>query len=214
MRRPICANAQHSRNVKFDDSPQDKKQKAATALFRDALHRQDFAGPISLRASKVLGPISRFQVVEILPHMKLVSRASRPGLTVGFLRILCNGRCTAQRFHTEGEGQTCRVGCPDDTDSLSHYNECSRLYNMFTSIWRQATALPQRSHHLHDWITQVFLRSLQDGIVVMGFSDAFVCAHHQHRRSIENPGNLGDCMKGRIRFITAIIPLPTLTHTR
>ena len=26
-----------------------------------------------------------------LPHMKLVSRASRPGLLVGFLRILCNG---------------------------------------------------------------------------------------------------------------------------
>ena len=29
-------------------------------------------------------------------------------------------------------------------------------------------------------------------------------AHHQHRRSIENCGNFGDCMKGRIRFMTAI----------
>ena len=38
----------------------------------------------------------------------------------------------------------------------------------------------------------------------MGFLDAFVYAHHQHRRSIENPGNFGDCMKGRIRFMTAI----------
>ena len=36
-----------------------------------------FAGPISLRASKVLGPISRYRVADILPHMKLVSRASR-----------------------------------------------------------------------------------------------------------------------------------------
>ena len=34
---------------------------------------------------------------------------------------------------------------------------------------------------LHDLITQVFLRSLQYGIVVMGFIDAFVYAHHQHR---------------------------------
>ena len=66
--------------------------------------------------------------------MKLVFRASRPGLTVGFLRILCNGLCTAQRFHTEGEEQMCRVGCPDEPDSLSHYNECRRLYNVFTSI--------------------------------------------------------------------------------
>ena len=44
------------------------------------------------------------------PHMKLASRASRPGLTVGFLRILCNGLRTGQRFHIEGEEETCRVG--------------------------------------------------------------------------------------------------------
>ena len=71
------------RKGKLDDSPQDNKQKAATALLRDALHRQDFAGPISLPVPKVLGPISRFQVVEIVPHMKLASRASRPGRTDG-----------------------------------------------------------------------------------------------------------------------------------
>ena len=80
-----------------------KKQKVATSLLCDKLRTQDFAGPISLRASKVLGPISRYRVADILPNMKLVSRASRPGLTVGFLRILCNGLCTALRFHTESD---------------------------------------------------------------------------------------------------------------
>ena len=109
---------------KLADSPQDKKQKAATALLRDKLHEQDFAGPISFRASRILGPISRFRIAEILPHMKLASRASRPGLTVAFLPILCNGLCTARRFHVEGEAQTCRIGCPDEPDSLPHYNEC------------------------------------------------------------------------------------------
>ena len=78
------------------------------------------------------------------------------------------------------------------------------LYNMFTCIWVQATVHPRRNHLLHDLITQVFLRSLQYGIVVMGFIDAFVYAHHRHRRSIENPANSGDCMKGRIRFMTAV----------
>ena len=34
----------------------------------------------------------------------------RPGLTLGFLRILCNVLCTAQRFHTEGDEPTCRIG--------------------------------------------------------------------------------------------------------
>ena len=95
---------------------------------------------------------------------------------------------------------------PNEPDSLSHYNECPRLYDMFTSFWGQAAVLPRRNHLLHDLITQVFLRSLQYGITVMGFIDDFVYAHHQHRQSIENPGNFGDCMKGRIRFVKAITP--------
>ena len=64
-----------------------------------------------------------------------------------------------------------------------------------------ATVFPQRNHFVHELITQVSLRSLQYGIEVLGST---VCAHHQHRRSFENPGNFGDCMKGRIRFMTAI----------
>ena len=63
--------------------------------------------------------------------MKNVSRASRPGLLVGFIRILCNGLCTARRFHTPELDHTCRIGCPDELDSLTHYSECPRLYNTF-----------------------------------------------------------------------------------
>ena len=111
------------RNDTLDEVPQKTKQKVATGLLLDKLRKQDFAGRLSSRASKVLGPISRCRVADILPHMKLVSRASRPGLTVVFLRILCNGLCTAQRFHTEEHDHTCCVGCPNEPDSLSHYNE-------------------------------------------------------------------------------------------
>ena len=93
--------------------------------------------------------------------------------TDGFLRILCNGLCTAQRFHTEGEEQTCRLGCPNEPDSLPHYNECPLLYNLFAPIWVHASALPRRGHLLHDLIPQIFLRSLQCGIVVMGLIDNF-----------------------------------------
>ena len=138
--------------------------------------------------------------------MKFASRASRPGLCVGILRILCNELCTARRFHTEREEQMCRVGCLDEPDSLPHNHECPLQYNLFASIWGHAKALPRRGHLFFDLITQVFLRSLQYGIVVMGFIDAFVYARHHHRRNIENPGNFGDCMKGRIRFMTDITP--------
>ena len=110
----------------LDEVPQNKKQKVATGLLLDKLRTQDFAGPLSGRATRVLGPISRHRIADILPHMKRVSRASRPGLLVGFLRILCNGLCTAQRFHTAENDHTCRIGCLDEPDSLSHYNMCPR----------------------------------------------------------------------------------------
>ena len=60
----------------------------------------------------------------------------------------------------------------------------------------QATILPRRGHLFHDLITQIFLRSLQYGIVVMGVIDAFVYAHNYLRRNMDHPGNFGDCMKG------------------
>ena len=103
------------------------KKKVATGLLLDKLHKQDFAGPLACRVSKVSGPISRHRVADILHHMKIVSRASRPWLLVGFLRILCNGLCTAQRFHSEEHGHTCRVGCSNEPDSLTHYNECHQI---------------------------------------------------------------------------------------
>ena len=115
----------------LDDVSPSKKQKVATGLLLDKLHKQDFAGPLSCRVSRVLGPVSRHRVADILPRMKNVSRASRPGLTVGVLRILCNGLCTAQRFHTDEHDHTCRIGCPDEPDSLTDYNECPRLYSIF-----------------------------------------------------------------------------------
>ena len=68
------------RDGKLDEAPQNKKQKYATGLLRAKLYVQ---------ACKVPGPISRYRVADILLHMKLVSGASRPGLTVGVLRILC-----------------------------------------------------------------------------------------------------------------------------
>ena len=113
--------------------PQNKKQ-IATGPLLDRLRTQDFAGLLSSRASRVLGQISRYRVADIL----------LPGLLVGFLRILCDGLCTAQRLHTEEHDHTCRIGCPNEPASLSHCNECPRLSNFFVSFWRHATILPQR----------------------------------------------------------------------
>ena len=41
---------------------------------------------------------------------------------------------------------------------------------------------------------------------IMCIIDAFVCAHNRHRRNLDNPGNFGGCMEGRIRLMAAITP--------
>ena len=68
---------------------------SATSYMGKTLLDQSPCGPPEFLDRSVV-----FRTMEILPHMKLASRASCPGLTVGFLRILCNGLCAAQRFHT------------------------------------------------------------------------------------------------------------------
>ena len=89
---------QLDRDDTLDEVPQLQKQKAATWLLVDKLHEQDFAGPLACRASRVLGPISRHRVADVLRRMNKVSRASRPGLLVGFPRILCNGSVLHKDF--------------------------------------------------------------------------------------------------------------------
>ena len=110
---------------KIDDSLLGKKQKAATALLRDEIRKQDFAKPIALRVSRVLGPVSRFRIAQILPQMSplLVSCAS----SAIFVR------------HTDftlRERNKCVEldAWMNPTLSLSHYKECPLLY-IFASVW-------------------------------------------------------------------------------
>ena len=75
-----------------------------------------------------------------------------------------------------------------------------------TSSWRHAAILSPRNCLLHDLISRVFLRSLQYGIMDLGLFDAVVYAHHKHRFDSANAVNFGDCLTGRVRFMTAINP--------
>ena len=74
--------------------------------FWTRLRTQDFAGvvPHGSCVQSVVIVLRKF-----CHTMKRVSRASRPGLLVGFLRILCNGLCTARRFHNAENDHTLAV---------------------------------------------------------------------------------------------------------
>ena len=50
QRMPFDIIFRLDRNDTLDDVPQNKKQKAATGLLLDKLHKQDFAGPLACRS--------------------------------------------------------------------------------------------------------------------------------------------------------------------
>ena len=60
----------------LDEVSQNNKQKVASGLFLVKLRAQDFAGLLSSRAPRVLGPISRHRIADILPHIERVSSSS------------------------------------------------------------------------------------------------------------------------------------------
>ena len=151
-------------------SPARNLQKAAMNLLSfTTIQQRDFSQPISVRASRVLGPISRHHVAQIIHMVRNAARASRQRLAVGLLRVLCNCMGTTRRFHIDNEEHSCRVGCLDEPDRLSHYYEPLLLSNIFGSLWRNADFHPRENHKLYDLSTQVLHRGLQHGIAVMGF---------------------------------------------
>ena len=108
-----------------------KIQKAAMTLLCDTTLKSDFSIPIAARASRMFGSISEHLVAQVIPMIRNAAQASRAGLAVGILQVLCNGMCTAKRFHVDSEEQSCRVGCIDESDCLSHCNRCPLLCDIF-----------------------------------------------------------------------------------
>ena len=111
-------------------------------------------------------------------------------LTVGFfLRILCNGLCTAQRFQIEGKEQICRIQCC--TICLPLCGDKQPCYH-------------GEGHLFHDLITQVFLRSAS--IWDRGTWVSSMPSGTPLTTTAEILIILGtlDCMKGRSRFMRAI----------
>ena len=85
---------------------------------------------------KILGPISHYRIADILPHEACVE--SFLSWARCFLRILCNGLCTAQGFHAERcvvhDVRMNPTPSPTTTNALL-------LYDMLISYWEQASVL-------------------------------------------------------------------------
>ena len=69
--------------------------------------------------------------------------------------------------------------------------------------------------HIHRWTAprkNSFSEPINFNASTKSLVDAFVYAHNHHRRNMDNPGNIGGCMKGTIRFMTAITPAYAQTY--
>ena len=75
------------RTGEIADSPEIKIQKAAMTLLCDTTLERNFAIPVAARASRILGPIGRHLMAQVIPMIRNAAQASRPGLAVGFLLV-------------------------------------------------------------------------------------------------------------------------------
>ena len=57
------------RDDTLDEVPQNTREKVATSLLLGKMRTQDFAGPIACRASRVLGPISRYSLASFASYV-------------------------------------------------------------------------------------------------------------------------------------------------
>ena len=78
---------------KLDEVSQDQQQKVATGLLRDKLHTQDFAGPISLRASVVHSQL--FLCIATLLPLRSSNASANPG-AFHLMTCLCEPRTHQQ----------------------------------------------------------------------------------------------------------------------
>ena len=128
--------------------------------------------------------------------MSQASRAFRSGLTVGFLRILCNDKDFTLRERNKYVELDARMN-----PTLSHYNECPLLYIFFCvglemscCSTTESPSFPRLDHADSSKKPPVWNRS-------DGCHQCLRLRPYHHCRNVDNPENFADCMKGIILFL-------------
>ena len=133
-------------------SPPHKVQSAATTLLYEMEQTRDDSRQNAKRTTKILGPINRRRIAQILPAIRSASRATRSGLAVSIIGILCHVFVPRDASTIRKMIKTCRIGCQDQPNCLGHYNECLRFATIFASCIRcmvDEFEIPH-NHHRHN----------------------------------------------------------------
>ena len=118
------------RNDTLDDVPQNKSRKLPPVYFWTNFINKTLLG-LSLVVSRELWDRSVVIVLLTSCHKRNLFRVL---LVLGYSLVSFASSVMGSalhRFHTEEHDHTCRIGCPYEPDSLTYYNVCPRLYNIF-----------------------------------------------------------------------------------
>ena len=105
----------------------------AAASIRQSGNILGIATALCSRSISAIGFVNQHRVLSLVKGLCRTASTCEAGLVVGALRIVCNGLCTAARFHTAEENPGCLLGCHEGLDSIRHCNRCPTL---FESLWR------------------------------------------------------------------------------
>ena len=190
------------------DLPFDKMQSRTALMIRKSGNLLGSASAICSRSNCVHWDLS-ISIVSIHHSlMKGLCRTARAKLafTAGAVRIACNGRCTAARFHSADENPGCLLGCSEGLycDCLRHYNQCPSLFRSLLAIWPGDGECISPTAIFNDLLFAT--RNDRCCILVSGLLYAFVTAFHLRRTHQGHSLNFRELTYGRIKIMTVLCP--------
>ena len=102
----------------FRSYPFHKMQSGAASMIRQSGNILDIAHAICTRSSHILGFVIQHRVHSLMNGLCRTASSCKAGLTVGALRVDCNGLCAATRSQTADENPGYLLGCGEGQNCL------------------------------------------------------------------------------------------------
>ena len=130
----------------------------------------------SPRSDSAIGFVNQHRVLSLMEGLCRTADTFNAGIIVGALRIVCNGLCTASRFHTAEENLGCLLGCHEGLRYIRHYNRCPTFSIPYVPCGLTPTNARCPRRFSNDLLFKIAVRSDRLCILVAVLLDAFATA--------------------------------------
>ena len=171
----------------------------------------DIATAVCSRSNCAIGFVKQHRVLSLMEGLCRTANSCKAGMVVGALRIVCNGLCTAGRFHTAVENPGYLLGCHEGLDCIRHYNQCHTLFESLCALWPGTGEM----HFPYCYLQRAAIQNCRSDwlcILVGGLLDAFVTAYDLQRTNRGTGLNFEELMYRRVKMMTPLCPAWAHTH--